>query len=84
MTKMLVSRPLTADDIRRLAGDIADHRLLAILDIGGTVEDLEEALAWDSGNGDLGRRLTHNLSGNAARIFEILFEDQRLEEERRS
>lgn len=84
MTKKAATKQLTAADIRRLAGDIADHRVLAILDTGGTIEDLEEALAWDSGNSDLGRRLTHNLSGNAARIFEILFEDQRLEEERRS
>ena len=84
MIRKPASTLLTAEDVRRHVGDIADHRLLAILDVGATIEDLEEALAWDSGNSDLAHRLTHALSGNAARIFEILFEDQRLEEERRS
>lgn len=66
---------LSSDDIRRLAGQVADNTIAAILGTGASIADLEVALTYARGEGDYVDRLGHPLSGKAAQVFDILSKD---------
>ena len=68
------------DDILRLLGETSPDRIAAILGLGPSVSDLEQAALWGQGDGDqLGRSLT----GKPAAIVEIVHPDwEELEEDR--
>lgn len=44
---------LTHEDVARLCGELADSTVGAILSTGGTINDLEVALAWARGEDDI-------------------------------
>ena len=58
--------------MRRLAGDIEDAKAAEILSLEPSEAELEQALVWAAGNGDLRGKERHPLEGKAARIFDIL------------
>lgn len=72
---------LTRDEIRHLCGDISDHRTAEIIATGGSVKDLEVALAWMAGESDVMGEERRPLSGAAAQIYEILVAGQEWQEE---
>ena len=53
----------TSDEMRHLAGPIADHAVVAVLETGATIADLEAALIYARGEGNYIDRLGHPLSG---------------------
>jgi predicted phosphoribosyltransferase len=67
---------ISADDVRRIAGDVDDAKLSEILTLAPSLQELEEASIWASGNGDLRARQGHPLHGKAARLFNILTADE--------
>ena len=67
---------LSADEIRRLAGSVADHTILAILETGVSIADLEVAVIYARGEGDYVDRAGHPLSGAAAEVADILAKDE--------
>jgi hypothetical protein len=69
-------QPLSRDDIRQLAGPVADHTIIAILETEASIADLEIAAAYACGEGDYVDRLGHPLSGKAAQISDILAKDE--------
>lgn len=69
-------RPLSAEDIRELAGPVADHTIIEILETGATVADLEVAVLYARGEGDRAGRAGHPLSGKAAQVSDILAKDE--------
>lgn len=64
--------PIQLDDIKKLIGDIEDADATAIMAIGGTRAELEQAWLYAQGYGDVVDRSGHPLTGAAAQIFEIL------------
>jgi hypothetical protein len=60
------------NDIKQLIGDIDDNDAAAILAVGGTRAELEQAWLYAQGYGDIVDRSGHPLTGAAAQIFEIL------------
>ena len=75
--------PLSAEDVRRLCGGVADWKLERILDIGADLQSLEEARAWSTGD-DEHTPLRHLPPGSAAaRIYEILTADEEFAEDDR-
>lgn len=64
--------PVQLDDIKRLVRDISDADAAAIMAIGGTRAELEQAWLCAQGYGDVVDRSGHPLTGAAARIFDIL------------
>ncbi len=68
--------PLTHDMIVRIAGDITDEKIAAILKSGGSFEDLEEAVAWATGESDVMGDERLPLRGVASQIYEILTTDE--------
>jgi hypothetical protein len=69
-------QPLSRDDVRQLAGPLADHTIIAILETGASISDLEIAVTYARGEGDYVDRLGHHLSGKAAQISDILANDE--------
>jgi hypothetical protein len=64
--------PIRLDDIKQLVGDIDDVDAAAIMAIGGTRAELEQAWLYAQGYGDVVDRSGHPLTGAAAKIFDIL------------
>jgi hypothetical protein len=66
-------RPATLAEIRRMVGDIEAVKLEAILATGATPGQIEEAMAWASGESDvMAGELERPLSGPVAAVYEIL------------
>jgi hypothetical protein len=71
-TKMPIA---SADEVRHLAGPLEDHAVAEILGLVPTAEDLEVAVAYASGEGDIAGTEGHEISGKPALIYEILLAD---------
>lgn len=72
----------TRDDVVHLLGDISDHKVVEILEIGATLEELEEAAAWLAGESDVMGEERLPLAGATAKIYEIITCDELPERER--
>ena len=69
--------PVTsADEIRHLVGPVDDHTVAEILAASPTTDDLEIALLYVHGMGDVAGKAGHDLSGQPARLYEILLADE--------
>jgi hypothetical protein len=66
------TRHLTPQGIKDVVGDLDDAKLAAILAIGANFEEIEEAVAWASGESDVMGDLERPLEGVVARLYEIL------------
>jgi hypothetical protein len=73
---------LTPQDVRDIAGDLDDAQIAAILATGANAEQLEEAMAWASGESDVMGELERPLSGVVARLYDILMTGEEFPEER--
>jgi hypothetical protein len=67
---------LSSDDVRRLAGPVADHTIIAILETGASIADLEVAVIYARGEGNYVDRVGHPLSGIPAQVSDILAKDE--------
>ena len=70
-------------DIQHLFGPIEDHLAREILDLDPTLAELEVAAAYASGMTDIMGEERTPLTGNAARIYEIVSREEALEEDDR-
>ena len=77
----MAAAPLTAEDVRRIAGRLSDDRISAILATGATQAEVVEAFTWLSSDEYLGG-LERPLSGTVADVYEILKPDEPDEDER--
>lgn len=68
--------PATLDLVRRIVGDVDDATAIAILALHPTTADLEQAVLWAAGNGDVLGKQGHALTGVAAAIFDLLTADE--------
>jgi len=66
----------TSEDVLRVAGDIDEHKVIDILALNPTVEEVEEAALWATGDGDILGRTGRPLAGIVADIYEILTADE--------
>jgi hypothetical protein len=65
----------SADQVRHIAGPVADHTIAEILGLVPSAEDLEVAVFYAQGEGDIVGTEGHELSGKPAQIYEILTAD---------
>lgn len=65
------ARPVDAEDVLQVCGEIDDTKVVAIVDAQPSYEDLEEAAAWLADEGDPLREMARPLSGKAAIIYKI-------------
>ena len=66
---------LSHHDVVFLAGEVDDEVVSAIVATGATYADVESAVLWASGSGDLVDRADHPLEGAAAAVYDILMAD---------
>ena len=66
---------LSGQEIRQLAGPVADHTVIVILETGASITDLEVAVIRARGEGEYDVT-GHALSGKAALASDILAKDE--------
>lgn len=64
------------DDLIRIAGDLEDDKIVDILALKPTVSELEQAVLWAEGEGDVLARKGHQLVGVVAGIVDVLTADE--------
>lgn len=67
-----IDRPLTKAFLKAHAGEFNDHQMVALLALKANENELEEALAWDMGEGEIAPIVQRPLTGKAEKIYEIL------------
>lgn len=72
---------VTARDVQNLCGDMLDWKIDAILKLRPTAGDVAAAVAWASGQDELGQD-GRPLEGLAAKIYDLLTADEVYGEER--
>ena len=70
-------------DILHLFGPVADHLAREILDLEPSLAEMEVAAAYIAGLTDVMGEARTPLTGNAARIYEIVSRDELLDDEER-
>jgi hypothetical protein len=75
--------PVKLADLRELIGDIDEMAAAAIIATGATRAELEQAVFYARGYGDVVNRSGHPLVGAAAQTYEILIADEDDEDSRR-
>ena len=73
---------LTPQDVRDIARDLDDAKIAAILATGANAEQLNEAMAWASGESDVMGDLERPLEGVVARLYDILMTGEKFPENR--
>ena len=63
-------------DVIRLLGDLDDHKVVEILGTGASYPELEQVAAWLEREDDVMGELRRPLTGNAARIYEIVSREE--------
>ena len=81
MSDITTPAVLSSEDVRRLCGDVLDWKVAAVVETGGTVADLETALARLDGSEEMFGAAPHPLTGAAAQIYDILGADEDFAEE---
>ncbi|MDP2620786.1 MAG: hypothetical protein Q8P46_11535 [Hyphomicrobiales bacterium] len=71
----------THDDLIHIIGEIDNGTAAAILALGPTVAEVEQAFMWISGEGAVVDRSGHPLAGKTAAIVDILAAEMPEEEE---
>jgi len=71
-TAARATRQVKSEDVQRLLPDLDEWAIAEIVALQPAIGELEQAIAWDTGQGDLPGKAAHPLSGKAAAIFEIL------------
>ena len=73
---------LDEDIVRTLCGEFPDRVVLAILETGADLADLETALAWLAGQDDEMGEARRPLHGAAATAYDVLTREEAPAEER--
>jgi DNA polymerase III gamma/tau subunit len=76
------TRSITPQDVRDIVGALDDAKVAALLATGAKPEELEEAMAWASGESDVMGELERPLEGVVARLYEILMSGEEFPEDR--
>lgn len=67
-----MSEPVSASDVIRLAGDLDDETVVAVIATGATCTDVEQAVKWANGDAEELGKSGHPLIGASAAVFDIL------------
>ena len=75
------ARPVTSIDIRKILGDLDDAKVSAIQALNPSLADLEDAAICMTGDHDVLAKSGHHVPATAARIVELLAEEEEEPEE---
>ena len=77
-----VSKPPSYEELVRLVGVLEPARLAEIEKLQATIEEVEEAVAYATGEDDVMGEARIPLIGRAAAVYEIIITDETVDEER--
>jgi hypothetical protein len=78
-TGMGVRAPeLTHEEVTRICGDLEERKVAAILATGASLAELEEAIAWATGESDVMGEARLPVAGTVAQLYDILVEGEDL------
>lgn len=77
----MATESITRSEILRLFGIIDDHKVVEIIDLDPSPDELEIVESYLAGMTDVMGEEGHPLSGKAAKIFEIVTRDDPLIED---
>ncbi|MEQ8507853.1 MAG: hypothetical protein RIF37_17960 [Rhodospirillaceae bacterium] len=66
---------LDRDEIAKILGDEREDKLVAVISTGATIEEIERAVIYVNGDGDILGKQEHPLIGAAADVYDILVQD---------
>jgi len=64
------------EDVTRILGEVDDAKIVEILALKPTFQELEEAALWVTGDGDALAKSGHPLGGVVAAIVDIMISDE--------
>jgi hypothetical protein len=67
--------PVSAGDVRHLAGPVGEATVAAVLKTEPSMEDLEVAASYLRGEGSAVDRMGHPIAGKVAQLYDILSND---------
>ena len=70
------AQPAASSDVRRLLGDLDDVKIAEILVLRPSLADLEDVVICMAGDHDVLAKSGHHVSVTAARIIELLAEEE--------
>lgn len=73
-------QPATRADFHRILGSLEDPKVIDILKLNPTVEDLEQAAVCAAGDHDVLAKDGHQVSDVAVRVAEIITADEEADE----
>ena len=76
------SKPPSYEELVRLVGELEPARLAEIEKLQATIEEVEEAVAYATGEDDVMGEARIPLIGRAAEVYEIIITDETVDEER--
>lgn len=74
---------ITRDQVVDVLGAIDDAIIVAIIETGATIEELEEAAEWAAGESDVMGEMERKLAGAASAVYDILTAPDQFREENR-
>lgn len=76
------TQPPSYEELVRLVGELEPERLAEIERLQATINEIEEAVAYASGEDDVMGEARIPLIGRAAEVYEIITADEATDEER--
>jgi hypothetical protein len=67
---------VSKDELRAIVGALDEEKIIDILNLQPTSTEMEQAVLWASGDGDLLAKSGHSISAKVAEIAEILTADE--------
>jgi hypothetical protein len=74
--RIVDGQPANHIDLMRILGEVGDAKIVEILALKPTLQDLEEAALWLTGDGDVLAKEGHPLGGVVAAIVDIMISDE--------
>ena len=69
-------KAISEHELKLIVGNVDETKVVDILNLQPTVSELEEAVVWATGDGDVLAKEGHILTGKVSDIVEILTEDE--------
>jgi hypothetical protein len=70
------TKAISEHELKTIVGNIDEGKIVEILKLQPTLEELEEAVVWASGDGDVLAKKGRPLTGKVSDIVEILTADE--------
>lgn len=68
----MITKAINQHELKTIVGNIDETQLVEILKLQPTLAELEEAVAWGSGDGDIVGREGHTMTDKVSAIMDIL------------